>query len=222
LTRNDRQPLRFGALAAALLVLAALPASAAADDLRIGYSPLQPVVGQPMHFTARAYDPYPDPQQIDVFIRAHADGTCGDTMTQEAAAGSTHVFSEGLTPNMASANPTTFTATFTPAVIGDYTVCGYDQFAGHSGASAEYTAEFTVTQPSGPGPGAHGTSCIVPRLLGKRVAAAKRALRDAHCSVGAVSTKKSKLSARGRVVSQSAPAGAKLAAGTKVRLVVGR
>lgn len=220
MTRNDRQPRRFGALGAALLVLAALPASAAADTLLIGYSPLQPVVGQSMQFTASAYDPNPDPQQIDVFIRANADGTCGATMAQEAAAGSTHIFSDGLAPNMASANPSTFTATFTPAVTGDYTVCGYDQYAGHGDASAEYTAEFTVTQPSGPG--AHQTSCTVPRLLGKRAAAAKRALRDAHCSVGAVSTRKGKRSARGRVVSQSRRAGAKLAAGTKVGIVLGR
>jgi hypothetical protein len=121
---------------------------------------------------------------------------------------------------MRSAYPSTFTAQFTPAVTGDYTLCGYDQYAGHSDASAEYTAEFIVTQPSGGG--AHGTSRIVPRLVGKRLVAAKRAMRDAHCSVGAVSTRKGKLGARGRVVSQSPRAGAKLAAGTKVRMVVGR
>jgi hypothetical protein len=221
---SRRQSCPFSALGAALLVLAVVPASASADDLRFSYAPLQPVVGSPMQFTAIAYDPSADPMQIDVFIRPNADGTCGDTMAQEAARGSTHLFSESLTPLMASAYPSSFTATFTPTIAGDYTACGYDNFSAHPDRSAEYTAEFVVTQPSGTNnqSGTSRQTCVVPRLLGKRLAAAKLALRDAHCGVGTVSTRKGKRSAKGRVVSQSPGAGSHRAADAKVRLTIGR
>jgi hypothetical protein len=64
-------------------------------------------------------------------------------------------------------------------------------------------------------------TCLVPRLAGKKLAVARRAVRRAHCSVGRVRYARSRR-ARGRVVSQSPRAGARKPAGTKVNLVVSR
>jgi beta-lactam-binding protein with PASTA domain len=61
----------------------------------------------------------------------------------------------------------------------------------------------------------------VPKLKGKALKAAKRALAKAHCRVGKVRTKAAKGN-KGVVLSQSPRAGARKPAGTKVNLVVRR
>ena len=63
--------------------------------------------------------------------------------------------------------------------------------------------------------------CVVPRVLGKRLAAARRSIRAAHCSLGRVRRISSPKSA-GRVISQSPRPGLRKAAGTKVKLVVSK
>jgi subtilisin family serine protease len=61
-------------------------------------------------------------------------------------------------------------------------------------------------------------SCVVPKLRGKTVSQARRALVRAHCSLGAV-----RVVAKGRtVVSQSHRAGRRLAPGSRVRVTLGR
>jgi hypothetical protein len=79
---------------------------------------------------------------------------------------------------------------------------------------------FTVgsTQPPPPPPPAR---CKVPRVIGKKLAVAKRAITRAHCRVGRVRKARSRR-ARGRVVSQSPRAGVKRPRGTRVKLVVSR
>ena len=62
--------------------------------------------------------------------------------------------------------------------------------------------------------------CVVPRVRGKTLGAAKSALRLAHCGVGAVKTVRSATVATGKVISQSPVAGRVLAPGTKVKLTV--
>ena len=64
--------------------------------------------------------------------------------------------------------------------------------------------------------------CHVPRAVGLRLAAAKRRIRRAHCSVGRVTRAHSRLRLRGRVVRQSPRAGTVRRHGYPVRLVVGR
>ena len=64
-------------------------------------------------------------------------------------------------------------------------------------------------------------ACVVPRVQGKAVAAARRAIRRAHCSVGRVRYARSRR-AKGRVVSQSPRPGARKAIRAKVNLVVSR
>ena len=63
--------------------------------------------------------------------------------------------------------------------------------------------------------------CLVPRVVGKRLAAARRSIRAAHCSLGRMRRISSPKSA-GRVISQSPRPGLRKAAGTKVKLVVSK
>jgi subtilisin family serine protease len=58
--------------------------------------------------------------------------------------------------------------------------------------------------------------CIVPRLRGKTLAAAKNALRSRNCSLGRVTRAHSSVVRKGRVLRQSKPAGTRLKAGTKI------
>jgi hypothetical protein len=64
--------------------------------------------------------------------------------------------------------------------------------------------------------------CVVPRVRGKTLRAAKDALRGAHCGVGAVKTVRSTTVAAGKVISQSPVAGRIVAQGSKVKLTVSR
>lgn len=62
-------------------------------------------------------------------------------------------------------------------------------------------------------------TCTVPDLSGTKLARAKRLLADGHCALGKV--KRSKLGTAGYVIRQRPSAGAVLARGRKVNLVVG-
>ena len=64
-------------------------------------------------------------------------------------------------------------------------------------------------------------NCVVPRLTGKTLAAAKRALKKAHCAIGKV-TKRASKKRPGRVISQSRRPGRKLRNGAKVGVVLAR
>jgi hypothetical protein len=63
--------------------------------------------------------------------------------------------------------------------------------------------------------------CNVPRVVGKRLAPARRAIRARRCRVGRVRYRRS-TRPRGRVVSQSPRAGRTLVNGARVNLVVSR
>lgn len=62
--------------------------------------------------------------------------------------------------------------------------------------------------------------CTVPKLKGKKFAAARTALTKAHCAVGTVRKIRSKTVAKGSVISQRIPAGTQQATSRKVNLVV--
>jgi hypothetical protein len=64
--------------------------------------------------------------------------------------------------------------------------------------------------------------CVVPKVKGKTLRAAKRAIRKAHCSVGKVTRAFSARVKKGRVISQKPKPGKKLAAGSKVKLKVSK
>jgi hypothetical protein len=73
--------------------------------------------------------------------------------------------------------------------------------------------------PPPPPPPAPRVRCLVPRVVGRSLTRARSALRRAHCRVGQVKRVRSRVP-RGRVVRQSRRAGTRLAAGSRVGLVV--
>ncbi len=64
--------------------------------------------------------------------------------------------------------------------------------------------------------------CKVPKLRGRSVVAAARALRRAHCRVGRLSRKRARSGKRRRVIKQTPRAGARRPAGTRVKLTLRR
>jgi trimeric autotransporter adhesin len=67
-----------------------------------------------------------------------------------------------------------------------------------------------------PPPSVH---CVVPKLAGKTLSAARKALGRAHCAVGKI-TKKESRKRTGTVLASKPRAGTRLASGARVRLVV--
>jgi subtilisin family serine protease len=62
--------------------------------------------------------------------------------------------------------------------------------------------------------------CVVPKLRGRTLAAAKTALRTRNCNLGKVTRASSSVVRKGRVLRQSRPAGTGLAAGARIGVVV--
>ena len=80
---------------------------------------------------------------------------------------------------------------------------------------------FTVGNPPPPPPPPPPAKCVVPKLVGKSVAKAKRKLSAAHCRTGAVRHGQSRLP-RGIVYWQSRKPGARLPRGTQIGMRVSR
>jgi photosystem II stability/assembly factor-like uncharacterized protein len=83
-------------------------------------------------------------------------------------------------------------------------------------AATDVVQSFTITKPVTP------ARCTVPKVVGKKLAAAKSALKQRHCGVGKVSYAYSAKVKKGLVSSQSRRLGQVLPNGTKVNLVVSR
>ena len=79
------------------------------------------------------------------------------------------------------------------------------------------TATFSSSSLSPPPP-----KCVVPKVKGKKLAAAKTAIKKAHCAVGKITKVASSPKNRGKVVSQSPKPGKHLPRGSKVALKVGK
>jgi PASTA domain len=65
-------------------------------------------------------------------------------------------------------------------------------------------------------------ACVVPKLVGKTLKQAKRALQKAGCKAGKAKKKTSKKRKKGRIVKQRYKAGTKLPAGAKVPLTISK
>jgi hypothetical protein len=63
--------------------------------------------------------------------------------------------------------------------------------------------------------------CVVPKLIGKKLKAAKKKIHAADCKLGHVAKKKGVTAKTGKVVKQSPKAGVKKPAGSKVSLKLG-
>jgi hypothetical protein len=66
------------------------------------------------------------------------------------------------------------------------------------------------------------SGCVVPKVKGKTLAAAKRAIKSRHCSVGRIKRVSSRTVAKGRVISQKPKPRSRLRRGAKVNLVVSK
>lgn len=64
-------------------------------------------------------------------------------------------------------------------------------------------------------------ACVVPKLKGKKLKAAKKKLRKAGCKLGKVKLRKGATNKTGKVVKQSRKAGKQLPPGTKVNVTLG-
>jgi hypothetical protein len=87
---------------------------------------------------------------------------------------------------------------------------------------ANFNAAATVSQSFAIAKAPVVVRCKVPKVVGKKLAAAKLALKRAHCATGKVSRAYSKKIKKDRVSSQSKRAGRVLPKNTKVNLVVSR
>lgn len=73
----------------------------------------------------------------------------------------------------------------------------------------------------GAGEGGASEECLVPRLRGRSLKAAKRRLTKADCTIGKVKKPKGVTARTGRVVKQNPKPGVVLASGTAVRVTLG-
>jgi Tol biopolymer transport system component len=83
----------------------------------------------------------------------------------------------------------------------------------------QFTGTGTPTTTTG---GAPATKCVVPKVVGKTLAAAKKLLTKAHCKTGKVTRVKSAKVAKGKVVSAKPKAGTSKPSGAAVALAVSR
>ena len=92
--------------------------------------------------------------------------------------------------------------------------------AGNSGTH-QLSLVVKAAPPPPPPPPPPTTSCKVPNVVGKTLAAATRLLHSAHCTLGKVTRVRSRRP-RGRVVSETPAAGKHRSAGARVKLKVSR
>ena len=85
-------------------------------------------------------------------------------------------------------------------------------------AAAEVARSFTITPAPRPAP---KTKCIVPKLIGTRLATAKRRIANGHCKLGATRRVTSTAKTKGIVLTQHPRAGRVLAASATITLVIG-
>lgn len=187
------------------------------------------------------------PSQIDVYIHsASAGGTAGCPATDSAEASQVQaqmqqdnniatqlVNAEPFNPGSPSGSYAQGGHWGVDAPKGTYWACAYLlQASSQYGQPADPPVATGAVQITQPGPELNGgqggsssgshEACVVPHLIGKKLAAAKRDLAAAHCRAGKISHRKTRRAHRGHVVAQSKPAGAHLLNGAPVNLVVGR
>jgi PKD repeat protein len=187
------------------------------------YSPASPQAGDSIQFDAGASAPGTwsdgcaasgtDPT---TYTWDFGDGSIGSGITATHAYAAAGTYQAVLTVTSTGGSPTASKAV-TVAVVPAGTTGGSDTGAPSTPLSDTQTTTTTTTATT---PAA--TKCVIPKLIGKTVARAKKLLAKAHCGVGKVARKTAKKKLRGRVVSQRPSAGTVKPAGSKVSLVVGR
>jgi hypothetical protein len=147
-------------------------------------------------------------QSISVTTPAPASAAKGSQFTVAATApgGPVAYSSSGSCSNSG--------ATFTMTSAGGTCTVKYDQ-----AGNGNYSAAPEVTEPVTAFSASH---CGVPKLKGKTLSAAKRALRSHSCSLGKVKRSFSATVKKGRVISERPKPGTRLQQGAKVSLVLSK
>ena len=111
-----------------------------------------------------------------------------------------------------------------PALSGSGRLVIFESDASNlvAGDTNQFTDVFVHDPGVNPPPPAPPVRCVVPRVIGKRLAVARTRIRRANCSVGAVRRARAARKRAGKVLSQSPRPGSVRARGSKVKLVVGR
>ena len=111
-----------------------------------------------------------------------------------------------------------------PSISADGTLVAFDSDSTNlvAGDTNRRTDVFVRDTTANPPPPPQPASCVVPRVIGLRLATARQRIAKAHCKVGRVRHRLAAPRRVGRVLAQSPRAGTRRAAGTKVNLVVGR
>jgi hypothetical protein len=124
--------------------------------------------------------------------------------------------SSGLTVSFAASGSCTVSGTTVHlTAAGSCTLTASQPGNVNYNAATSVLQSFTITKVTPP-------KCTVPKVVGKTLTAAKLALKQRHCRTGTVSHAYSKRIKKGKVSSQSRPAGRVLPANTKINLVVSR
>ena len=108
-----------------------------------------------------------------------------------------------------------------PAISADGSVVAFDSSASNlaAGDSNRFSDVFVRDQTAVP---PVTPQCVVPRVIGLRLATARTRIKRGRCRVGRVRRARARARRVGRVLSQSPKAGSRRAQGAKVNLVVGR
>jgi len=164
-------------------------------------------------------------------------GTCALTMGADQAA--TATFETNKTLALTRAGSGTGTVTSSPIGISCGSTCAYafrhgtavtltgvasarSRFAGWSGAcSGSGSCTLTMSEARSV-TATFKVPCVVPKLKSKKLRTAKRAIKQAHCSVGKVTRVYSDRVKKGRVISQKPRPGKRLVAGSKVKFKVSK
>jgi uncharacterized delta-60 repeat protein len=166
-------------------------------------------------------------------------GTGSCTLSMSADQTATATFESDKTLTLSEAGSGTGTVSSSPAGIDCGSSCTHafthgsavaltatpsagSTFTGWSGAcsgSGSCTLTMSADQTA---TATFNALCVVPKLKGKTLRAAKLAIAKAHCSVGKVTRAFSAKVKKGRVLFQKPKPGSKLAAGSKVRLTLSK
>jgi uncharacterized delta-60 repeat protein len=164
-------------------------------------------------------------------------GSCTVTMSADRSVTATFEADKTLTVNLAGSGtgtvvssppgidcPSTCAHAFThgTSVTLTATSSSRSRFAGWSGdCSGTGTCTLSMTA-ARTATARFNVACVVPKVKGKKLAAAKRRIKAAHCAVGKIKRAYSSKVRKGRVISQRPRPGKKLVARSKVRLKVSK
>jgi PASTA domain len=162
------------------------------------------------------YNPAPDLSQSFAIAKAGQSITFGPLANKRFGAPDFSVSataSSGLPVSFAASGRCTVrAATVHLTGAGSCTITASQPGDANYNAAPDVQRTFTITRPP----------CRVPKVVGRRVASAKRTIAGRHCRTGKVSHAYSRKRKKGTVISQSRRPGKLLPARSRINLVVSR